>query len=236
MKKYLLPILLAFLYCCGVGAISEEKPHAQEIPQKNEIAIKTPTSGVYPIEATSKHEYPREEDTLQASIAGYNYYFYTDGRIKEENTNAGTVKNFKVLNESIVERAYLHHLNGNLLVFYTDTDSEMAGSKVELLNRETGEVIYSNDIWGFNLGQPIIFGMKSYVTAIGFVGKLDLRTGKYDWKHHDLYDHQKDSFNSFDSVDVGESMVEFISLHHRNKTEDKVIVDDKTGKIIRIVK
>jgi hypothetical protein len=242
MKKVFCIGLLLTVFSCGKELLSTE---VDKQNSKNEETVtkvtgminkgasnKNKDSFIYPIEAKSKHEYVREEDTLYASINGYHYSVYTDGRIKEESS----IKTFKLQNKDIIEKAYLHQLDDNLLVYYTETDSEVAGSKVELINRKTGWVIYTNDIWGFNLGQPIIKGKKSYVTSIGFVGKLDLKTGKYDWKHNNLYDHQKYSFNNFDSISIGLDTVAFISVHHKNKTTDKVLVADKTGQLLKIIK
>ncbi|MBD1398874.1 hypothetical protein H9Q13_17020 [Pontibacter sp. JH31] len=123
-----------------------------------------------------------------------------------------------------------------MLVYHCDTDGEDGVSIIELLDRKTGESIFWSHIPGFNLGQPIVVGEKSHVTTIGFVGKIDLLTGNYDWQYDDLYDHQIGSFNSFDSISIINDTVKFISEHYMTKTIDKVLVANKSGKLLQILK
>lgn len=173
------------------------------------------------------------EDSLLVTLDGYRYYIFGSGEVTEQNIKDKSFRKFQLKTESFVENAYLHHLAGDLLIYYTDTDGEYAGSSVELINRETGKVRYSNRINGFNLGQPIIVGEKTFITAIGFVSKVDLRTGKYDWKFDNLYSNEHSSFNSFDSINVGKDTVMFFSEHHTGK-KDMVLVDNESGQLIKI--
>jgi hypothetical protein len=136
----------------------------------------------------------------------------------------------------IVERAFLYQDQNYFYVFFTDTDHEGATSWIQKISKTLLKTEYTEQIQGFNLGQPVIQGNEAYVTAISFVGKINLETGIYDWRHYDLYDSKKYSFNSFDTVIVKNETVEFLSTHYRSKHEDKVIVDKITGKIIDLQK
>jgi hypothetical protein len=136
----------------------------------------------------------------------------------------------------IVEEAFLYDNSKHIYLFYTDTDYEGATSWIEKISKKPLNIVYSKQIQGFNLGQPIIHGNFAYVTAIGFVGKIDLETGKYEWKHYNLYDREKYSFNSFDTIIIKENTTEFLSTNYNSKKLDKVIIDNHTGKIKQIEK
>jgi len=136
----------------------------------------------------------------------------------------------------IVEEAFLYEESNHFYLFYTDTDYEGSTSWIEKISKEPLNIIYSEQIQGFNLGQPIINKNFVYVTTIGFIGKIDLNTGKYDWKHYNLYDREKYSFNSFDTIMLKENTTEFLSKNYKSKKLDKIIIDNLTGKIKQIEK
>ena len=48
-------------------------------------------------------------------------------------------------------------------------------------------VRWKSRIDGFNVGPGLIEDMSAYVTAIGFIGKVDLSTGAFQWKHAGFY-------------------------------------------------
>jgi hypothetical protein len=241
MKNFLLLLSITCLYGCGEVATTEKNPLETDTAQLIESSKNKPAQStariLYPVEAKSVHEYPQEDDSLFVNLNGYRYSLSTEsGEITEKSIDGSSTKNFKIQTDGFINNIYLLHYEINLLVYHCDTDGEDGVSFIELLDRKTGESIFWSHIPGFNLGQPIVVGGKSYVTTIGFVGKIDLLTGKYDWQYDDLYDHQKYSFNSFDSISVDNDTVQFISEHYRTKTIDKVFVADKSGKLLQILK
>jgi hypothetical protein len=138
--------------------------------------------------------------------------------------------------ELIVEKAYMYEDKTDFFVFFTDTDYEGSTSWIQNISKNPLKSAYVKQIPGFNLGQPVIDGQFALVTAIGFIGKVNLKTGEYVWKHKDLYDREKYSFNSFDTLIVKQSETEFISENYNTNKIDKVIVDNLTGEIKRIEK
>ena len=49
----------------------------------------------------------------------------------------------------------------------------------------------------------------AYVTAMGFVGRIDLKSGRYDWQARDLYDYQTGHFTNVDSIMLSGDTVAF---------------------------
>ncbi len=61
---------------------------------------------------------------------------------------------------------------------------------------------------GFNVGEGLVEDDHLYLTAFGFVGKLNVLTCQYAWRHTNLYDEGRDlygdgRFNSFKRPIVG---------------------------------
>jgi hypothetical protein len=89
------------------------------------------------------------------------------------------------------------------------------------------------NIPGFNIGDVTIENNYAYITAIGFVSKLDLRSGKYIWKHTDLY-QKNAAFGFFDRPKIQGGKVIFRGVSRDGKAPRNIVVDKISGKIIAI--
>ena len=100
------------------------------------------------------------------------------------------------------------------------------------LDGQTLKIKWKRSIHGFNVGQGLMDGKYAYVTGIGFVGKVDLKSGRYAWKHPDLYQRESSAFNSFELPEVQGELVVFKELPHYSRKKQAVVkVDRTTGKI-----
>ncbi len=171
------------------------------------------------------------EDTLVLRTDNKYFLITPFGLFKTTNNDTIHLKT-----DLTVVRAYLYEDDKYYFLFFTDTDQEGATSWIQKISKNPWKSEYIEQIQGFNLGQPVINGQFAYVTAIGFVGKIDLRTGNYVWRHFNLYDNEKYSFNSFDTILVNQKQIEFISKNYKSKKVEKVIVDNQTGEIKELIK
>jgi len=143
---------------------------------------------------------------------------------------------FQLQTELIIDKAYLYQDSLYWYMFFEETDFDISQSWLQKIRKKDLHNQYLLKIYGFNLGQPIIIDSLTYVTGIGFVGQINLNNGKYNWKIENLYDREKASFNSFDTIIIKKDIVEFHSEHYRTKNIDKVIVERENGKIIELIK
>ena len=171
------------------------------------------------------------EDTLVLKTTENTFQITPLGHIK-----INEVDSIHLKTEMLIERAYLYEDIDNYYFFFTETDMDVATSYIQKVSRADLKSLYVKMIYGFNLGQPIISQDCAYVNTLGCVGKIDLNTGEYLWQHKDLYDNEKYSFNSFDTVLINRNTTEFISENYNSKKIDKVIINNKTGEIITIDK
>lgn len=170
------------------------------------------------------------EETLVLKTDNNNYLITPFGHFI-----IGEKDSIQLETDEIVERAYLYEDKENFYVFFTETDYDGATSWIQKISKKPLKSTYIEQIQGFNLGLPIISMGFAYVNAFGFVGKIDLKTGVYAWKHSNLYDNEKYSFNSFDTVLLKQNTTEFISENYTNKKIEKVVVDNLTGEIVNAI-
>ncbi len=180
---------------------------------------------IFPVRALPKNKTANiEEDTLTATVEGISCSIATNGNVLWGQDSAAS---FQLQTDQIVEKAYLYK-NANLLwIFYEETDNETGISRVEKIDLKTKKKIWATNIFGFNLGRPYIIDTTAYVSAIGFAGKLNLGDGNYIYRFTDLYDREKYSFNSFDTILFKDNLAIFISRNYLSNHMDSLIVNEK---------
>ncbi len=123
---------------------------------------------------------------------------------------------------------------GDLLLIYGVSDGQTSGGEVIKLRSKTLEQKWLTDVPGFNLGQALIKGRWLYLTATGFIGKLDLHSGKYAWQHDYLHNKGPGIFKSFEQPVFEKDVVKFTE---KLSPEEKgppvtIAVEDKSGRVI----
>ncbi|HEU4767345.1 MAG TPA: hypothetical protein VFS77_08210 [Pyrinomonadaceae bacterium] len=126
--------------------------------------------------------------------------------------------NLRLQKDDHLTRAIYHaEYEGDLLLICEYSDSDYGAGFITRLDGHTLRTKWKRSIPGFNVGQGLIEGKFAYVTAIGFVGKVNLQTGTYAWKHADLYRTSRPKgsaysdadFNSFELPEVKGDVVSF---------------------------
>ena len=177
----------------------------------------------------------REYDTVKTIFEGKPCTLFPDGKIEIQG-ESNLVDSLRLDTKEIIAEAYFLSYKDCFLVFYTETDFDVSGSFVECFDKNSYRVKWKNTLGGFNLSSPVLLDSLCYVASIGFAGKLNLNTGKYLWKHDDLYD--KTRFDVFDGIEFKNDCVQFIQsrvLVDRGEP-GRVIINDETGEIKEIIK
>ena len=196
-----------------------------DLQNKNELSIDT-LKTVYPTKATNKHkDWAGDEDTLSLSINNYDFTIYPGGLLKW-----GDKDSVRLSVDMYVTRAYFYIIGKDLLLFCEMSDSDGGTSDFYRINLTNGQIKWTANLNGFNLGQPAIRANYGYITAIGAVGKLDLGTGKYVYEKSNLYDTKTTSFNDFDTILFKENKTYFVSKRPLNNIVDTVIFDENTSR------
>jgi hypothetical protein len=137
--------------------------------------------------------------------------------------------------EAIVNLFY-SELEGDLmLLLHTDTAGIPLGF-VTRLEQPSMRGLWRQRIPAGDLGDPLREGHSLYVTGLGLVGKLDLRTGAYDWQHDDLEVERgawTKPLHTFDEPELDGGAVLFRERPVYNPRRT-LVLDKKTGEVIRV--
>jgi len=148
-----------------------------------------------------------------------------------------SVKKFQLFldDEDYVEQVAYIKIEDNIVFVYGVTNYDSGAGKVSMVDLETLKPKWVAHIPGFNVGVAVAKDSSLYVTAISFVGKIDLATGQYKWKHENLYKKGPGVFNSFITPVIEGEVVRFIESQTKFRKTDQpvaIVVRDATGEIL----
>ncbi|MBC7931181.1 MAG: hypothetical protein H7Z38_11520 [Rubrivivax sp.] len=167
-------------------------------------------------------------------LSGFSYHIAANGNGRRTKGDKTRRFNLRPDRGDYIEGLYFSGYDGNLLLVCGVTDEETGGGLVVKLEQPSMRALWRQQIPAFNLGEPLREGRRLYVTGIGFVGALDLKTGMYEWKHAGLYENAGGKFNSFELPEIKGDEVLFRERPVDNTPGKTIRVSRKTGKIVRI--
>lgn len=196
---------------------------SQEISRSFSIAKRLPDKG--------------EPTTFEFSTANHNYIISHLGK-GLRGSSKETPRSFKLpLNKDdhLAGSLYYAEYQGDLLLIGEVSDEESGLGFIVRLDKRTLRIKWRQIVAGFNVGRGLIDGSYAYVTAIGFIGKVSLKTGAYVWRHKDLYRQSNSAFNSFDLPELNGNVVVFRESSHDLRKKIAVIkVERSKGKILSL--
>lgn len=222
MKQTIIYLLLMLL--SSSCSLFYQKADKQKSDLAGIIPVRESGAGTYAMEARYSN-WPNP-DTLIIYIDGERYKVLANGHILD---SKGNLK-YEIGNEYPIEQLYFIQRSRDLFLFYTDVDVNGAGSFVKRLSLDSGQMLWETEVDGFSFSRPLVRGQFAYFGTIGFIGKLKLRTGTFDWRYSGL--GKKGRFNHFRDIDfIDEKHVRFIAPHPFSLQSDTVVVNDITGQI-----
>jgi hypothetical protein len=174
--------------------------------------------------APSKHVASSDRDTFLFESEGERYLVECRGLVTRH-TSKGGIRSFGLPLDlqAYIEMLSFMRFEGDPVFVYQQTDGDGANGLVVRLDSVTLEPKWTARIPAFNLGVALRNYSDLYVTGIGFVGRLNLTTGEYLWRHDDLY--HTEGFNSFGPPRLVGDMLEIDANGERT-----FVVDWRTGR------
>lgn len=217
--------IIALALCVGSCSLFYEKADKQNSDLAGIIPLQDNDNGGYAMEARYSN-WP-EPDTLIIYIDGVRYKVSSKGEVLSP---SGETK-YLFGNEYPLEQLYFVQRGRDLFVFYTDVSEHGAGSFAKRISLDSGKTVWETEVEGFSFSKPLIRGQFAYIGTIGFIGKMKLKDGSFDWRFSGL--GQRGRFNHFREIDFPESRaVRFVAPHPFSMRSDTVIVNDITGEIM----
>lgn len=172
---------------------------------------------------------------VKFNVGKTQYIFYKNG-IGEKHLSGGTVQSFRLpidRYDTIQNLQSFTHEN-QLGVLYDFTDGASSAATLIYLDQSSLEALWTLELPTYHIG-PVLFSFPFYyVTAKGFIGKIDLRTGDLLWKHDELYRPEKGGIDQFSQPERNGDLIEFSKKN--SDVPFLIQVDDLTGEILEIIK
>ena len=144
--------------------------------------------------------------------------------------------NLRLEGGDAVARLFYTEFEGDLLLLlHLDTAGGGAGFDTRL-EQPSMRGLWRQRIPASDVGTPLRDGPQLYVTGVGLVAKLDLRTGAYAWLHNSFEvagGGEPPALNAFDQPELKGDEVLFRERPVYNPRRT-VVLDRKTGEIIRV--
>ena len=170
-----------------------------------------------------------DPDTMLIYIDDMRYKAASDGNVIAPD---GKTK-FSLGNEGKIEQLFFLQMGNSLFLFYSDVTPNGTASFARRIDLPTGRALWTSDVMGVALSKPIIKGQFAYISSFGFVGKLKLKNGQYDWKYTNL--NSAGRFEKFQHIKFpSKREVVFVAPHPFSLESDTVVINDMTGEIIRM--
>ncbi|HET8781134.1 MAG TPA: hypothetical protein VFM63_01860 [Pyrinomonadaceae bacterium] len=179
-----------------------------------------------------------EGQDYEFTVSGYKYTILSNGRGKRE-AEKGAVRRFnlRLSGVHLDGEIYYADYRGDVLLICETSDSEGGSGFITRLDGKTLAMKWKRSIRGFNVGQGLLEGNHAYVMATGFVGKVNLETGAYVWKHDNLYRsdtgrYGDQDFNSFELPKIDDDAVLFTERETHPNPPQTLKIHKRTGKLI----
>ena len=182
--------------------------------------------------------FPELPDTasFEFSSGGYQYRIAGNGKGHRSGNNKRSFNLRVAPNDYLTHNLYFTEYEGDLLLIAEVSNGDYGMGFIARLDGATLRMKWKRVIPGFNVGQGLLDGAFAYVTGIGFVGKVNLKSGAYAWRHRDLYGQANSAFNSFALPEVEGNVVIFREAEHYLRKKAAVIrVQRHNGKIISVI-
>lgn len=173
------------------------------------------------------------------AIGSEKFEIRNSGNATRRNSRSRITK-FRVRLEKaeILERIYFANYKTDLLLVYESTVGDGGGGHIVRFDGSTLKTKWQRNIPAFNIAVGLIENSSVYVAAIGFVSKINLETGKYIWKHDDLYRKYDESgaFSAFDTPRINGNVIILKEIDLVGKGFDHQLhVNKSSGKIIKVI-
>ena len=175
---------------------------------------------------------------FEISTANYSYSISSSGRGVRKGSGEPKARSFRLrLDRGDRFTGVIYHAEyqGDVLLICEATNDLDGVGFIFRLDGRTLRTKWKRTIPAFNVGQGLIDDKYAYVTGIGFIGKINLNSGVYVWRHRDLYRRNNQAFNSFELPELQGPLVVFSERPDYLRKKVAVIkVERASGRIVSL--
>lgn len=176
------------------------------------------------VEFNAVYDWARAEDKYALTAKG----------ILFSKTNSAKPKlKLPIDKKAYIERVFVLNYNNDQLLAFEANDGEDMQGFVCRIQSPLDAILWCVSIYGFNI-YPLATTNAIYIGAIGFVGMVDPESGKFVWKHDNLY-VRDNTFNIVCPAEETESTVSFnATTGVKGFAVKKITLNRSSGKILKI--
>jgi|GEM_PF-1895366 len=128
-------------------------------------------------------------DAFEFELSGSAYRVRVNGAGRRTKEGGTRLFNLRLDGRDSIRNLYYAEYEGNLLLACEVSDGETGAGFVVRLEQPSMRARWRREVPTPGLGPPARDGASLYLTAMGFVARLDLRTGEYVWRQegHDAH-------------------------------------------------
>ncbi|HWS89841.1 MAG TPA: hypothetical protein VN282_22935 [Pyrinomonadaceae bacterium] len=174
--------------------------------------------------------------SFEFEMNGFSYHVRANGNGRRTKGKKSRGFNLHLdAGEAVTNLLYSEFEGDLLLLLHTDIAGVPLGF-VTRLEQPSMRGLWRQRIPAGDVGRPLRDGHDLYVTGLGLVGKLDLRTGEYAWQHDDLEVERADGskpLHTFEEPQLDGDAVLFRERPVYNPRRT-LVLDRRSGKVIRV--
>ena len=228
------PLLSALLFvpCLTRGAAAQDARPAPA-PQEKSSEAKQP-------EPKSSHAFQKAEGVpadapreFEFALGRFDYNLKANGNGRR--TKGEEIRRFALnfASDQQIKYVYFARHAGGLILTCEVLGKNGGTSYAVRLDQPSMRARWTSNIPATETGEPALDGSRLYVTGKGFAGAFDLKTGTMLW-YLDAFPGAEGEFDAFDAPEPRGREVLFRARAGYNGRARAVVVEGKTGKILRV--
>lgn len=162
-------------------------------------------------------------------VAGFKYHVARNGLgNRTDGDSPARPFNLHLSKGDYIRALYYAEYQGDALLLIEVSNGAYGAGFLLRVGGSLPDIKWKQAIPGINVGRGLLDDDFAYITAKGFVAKVDLRSGSYAWRHEDL--ENGSTFQAFDPPGLDGNKVLFPSRGQGRKAA--LAVNKQTGRIL----
>ncbi len=143
---------------------------------------------------------------------------------------------FEINPKGDIQKIFPFLIEDDIIIIYSfSTPNNDSGSSAKRISLKNNTEIWEKSISGFNPEPPVLVNGFIYLSTIGFIGKLSVKTGEFIWVFDDFF--KNGNFISFNEpLFYKNSIVLFTEKNPTNTTTCSILIDDRSNRVLKITR
>ena len=200
-----------------------------------------PSAAQVRVEQAWPHGPPGYVDSLTISAPDLEVTIYKHGEVRGQSGGNRFVFRLPTREQTIyLNPFYWSETDTTFVLVYGESTQTEGRSYLSVIRKSSLALVDRTHVGGFSLQPPVFRGTDVYLRAVGTVARYNLSTRSYEWRHTDLYNRQRYTFNVIEKPFWTDGNVIFTSEGLADTPEgirvahsDTLVIDDASGRILR---